>query len=112
MALSLWALGIGALPTPFSPSHSPSFRASLCVRLCLTPGPSIRDDGEIHHDGVIARAALAPRGLLGALLAVPGLLGPALIAGCGILCATTRWSYWAALSPGPDGGWLAREALR
>ncbi len=111
VALSLWALGIGALPNAVLAVSLAFVPGIALVRLCLTPGPSIRDDGEIHHDGVIARAALAPRGLLGALLAVPGLLGPALIAGCGILCATTRWSYWAALSPGPDGGWLARGGL-
>ena len=110
VALSLWALGVGGLPNAVL-AVSLAFVPSIALlRLCLTPGPA-PNDGEVHHDGVVARAALSPRGRLGALLAVPGLLGPALIAGCGILCATTRWSYWAALSPGPDGGWLARGGL-
>lgn len=111
VALSLWALGIGALPNGVLAISLAFVPGIALVRLCLTPGPSTPNDGEVHHDGVVARAALSQRSRLGALLALPALLGPALVAGYGVLCATTTWSYWAALSPGPDGGWLARGGL-
>ncbi len=106
VALNLCASGIAVLPN-----------AILAISLAFTPGIALvrlrRPWGGPAADAVAPEngAAAAQHSRLWTLVALPGLLGPALLTGGSVLSATAWWSYWAVLPSGPDGDWLARGGL-